>query len=109
MSTDILRSSKNKLTVLRETPGPDDVKIQGSRLSSYKQVLFCYLSHLEILKENDESKQQSMERFCAKLVLKEVLYHYTKACIPTQEYEHTMEEKIIKFHLEYVSVTLVEA
>ena len=30
--------------------------------------------------------------------------HYTKACIPTQEYEHKMEENIIKFHLEYCSL-----
>ena len=104
MSTGTLRSSDNKLTVLDETPGPDDLKIRGSRLPSYKQVHFCYLSNLEILKENDESKQQSLERPCAKLVLKEVLYHYTKACIPTQEYEHKMEEKIINFHLEYCSL-----
>ena len=62
MSTGTLRSSDNKLTVLRETPGPDDVKIRGSRLPRYKQVLLCYLSNLEILKENDESKQQSLER-----------------------------------------------
>ena len=92
MSTDTSRSSDNKLTVLRETPGPDDVKIRGSRLPSYKLVLFCYLSNLEILKENDESKQQSLERPCAKLILKEVLYYYTKACTPTQENEHKIEK-----------------
>ena len=99
MSSGTLKSSDNKLMVLRKTPGLDDVKIRGSKLPSYKQILFCYLSNLEILKENDELKQQRLERPCAKLVLKEVLYHYMKARISTQEYERKMEEKIIKFHL----------
>ena len=34
MSTGTLRSSDMKLTVLHVTPGPDDVKLRGSRLPS---------------------------------------------------------------------------
>ena len=76
------RSADSKLCILPETPGPESVKICGSRLPTYKQVLFCFLTNLEKLRNEDKTKNQKAMRSCANLVVAEVSEHYKKACVP---------------------------
>ena len=76
------RNADSKLYILPETPGPESVKICGSRLPIYKQVLFCFLTNLEKLRNEDKTKNQKAMRSSANLVVAEVLGHYEKACVP---------------------------
>ena len=94
------QSSNNSLTVLTETPGPNDVKIYGSQLLCYKQVLFCFLSNLEKLKAEDSTNNQKLYRPCAKLVVEEIVIHYNKAWIPTI-HEKKMTGKVLNLNDEY--------
>ena len=94
------RSSNNSLTVLTETPGPNDVKICGSRLPCYKQVLFCFLSNLEKLKAEDSTNNRKLYEPCAKLVVEEIVIHYNKTRIPTI-HEKKMTEKVLNVNDEY--------
>ena len=76
------RSADSKLCILLETPGHESVKICGSQLPTYKQVLFCFLINLEKLRNEDKTKNQKAMRYSANLVVAEVLGHYKKASVP---------------------------
>ena len=97
------RNSDSSLTILSETPGPANMNISGSRLPSFKQVLFCFMASLEKLKNEDKLKNEKLMRSCANLVSKEVLNHYQKALIPIL-HENKIAEKIIKLHSDYKSL-----
>ena len=90
------RNADSKLCILPETPVPESVKICGLRLPTYKQVLFCFLTNLETLRNEDKTKNQKAMRSSANLVVAEVLGHYKKARVPVL-YEKKMVEKIKKY------------
>ena len=75
----------NKLCILSETPGPESIKTFGSRLLTYKQVVFCFLTNLEKPRNEDKTKNQKAMRSYANSVVAEVLAHNKK-----------MAEKIIE-------------
>ena len=85
--------------ILDECPGLENLKINGSRLPTFKQVLLCYLAHLNATRINDESRQQKLKSKLYKLVLNEVEIHYKKANIG-MVLAHKTREKIENLYKE---------
>ena len=94
MSFISLRSSDRYRDVLGVSANEEHLKITGSRLPSYKQVLLCFLSNYEKIKVNTNKSNSSRPKWeAAKSVAKEVLIHYNKSNIKSQN-EKKIAEKI---------------
>ena len=94
------RNCDKRLLILSETPGFQHLEINGNKLPTYKQVLFCYMSCIEKKRLEDTTKKVKIKRESAKYVVKEVLKHYERACVPTI-LEKTMADKVEGLWEEY--------
>lgn len=91
------RCKDSKLDILPESPGEHHLKITGSKLPTYNQVLLCYLAKVNELRLADSSKNTKLSYSAGTYVASEVLKHYEKAHIPTV-IEKQVIKKIIQFH-----------
>ena len=70
--------NKNTLNILGETPGKDHLKIKGSKLPTYKQVLMCLLANIKQMTllgfNNKNIKSEAIKK-----VMREVVAVYEKA------------------------------
>ena len=85
------RCKDSKLDILPESPGEHHLKITGSKLPTYNQVLLCYLAKVNELRLADSSKNTKLSYSAGTYVASEVLKHYEKAHIPT-----VIEKQVIK-------------
>ena len=97
------RSSDTRLDILLESPGPENVHINGTRLLTYNQVLLCFLANFEHLRLQDSTKNLKLTRRASSSVVGEVQAHYQKAHLPTIN-EIKMIEKVERLHQEYVGL-----
>ena len=95
------RKSDPRLEVLEESPGYTDLIITGSKLPTYKQALFCYLSKVTELRRNDPTKNCKLAYPAAQYVVQQILPHYQKAHVPVIS-EIKMAQKVMSFHGEYL-------
>ena len=91
------RSSDSCLDILIESPANQHLKINGSKLPTFNQVLLCYLAKLKELREHDASKTQKLTLTAAQYVVGEIIAHYQKAHSPHIS-EIKIAQKVIKFH-----------
>ena len=87
-------SADNKLCILPETPGLESINTFGARLPTYKQILFCVLTNLEKLRNEDKTKNKKAMRSCANSVVAEVLAHYKKAQRVLALHEKKLRKKL---------------
>ena len=97
------RSSNVRLQILPESPSVQHLQIHGTKLPTHLQVLLCYLSNVDKLRQEDDSKQQKLDRIAASMTVKQVLPHYSKSRVPMVQ-EHKMVEKVIALHKEFANL-----
>ena len=100
------RSTDPRLGILGETPGCDHLAISGTRLPTYKQVLFSYLANVDKLRREDKSKNEEITWTACKNVVLEVKPHYEKAHVMTVS-EKRMTEKVKELNKEYTDLRKV--
>ena len=91
------RGKDSRLDILETSPGEEHLNIKGSKLPTYNQVLLCYLSKLNQLRQEDSCKNSKLSWDAGQHVASEVLKHYEKAHIPIIQ-NRSVISKIIKFH-----------
>ena len=71
------RQEDTRLDILLETPGPQHLCINGTRLPTYNQVHLCFLAHCEKL----QSSTAKVYAPSLNAVIEQVSLHYCKANI----------------------------
>ena len=96
----LTRESNTCLKICGESFGCQHLKILGTRLPTYKQVLFCYLANRCLVREQDESKRENVEFQACNNVIKEVILHYEKAGIQHKD-KKCLKRDILKYYKMY--------
>ena len=98
----VTRSANKRLSVLLETPAQEHCNISGCKLPTYKQVLLCFLAHIDIVKDSLRIAQAA-KRSAAKIVCEKVIYHYRNAGIDYIS-DKRMCNKIQELYAEYTNI-----
>ena len=101
------RSADKRLSVLLETPGEEHRNISGCKLPTFKQVLLCFLAHLDVVRDSLRIAQAA-RRSAAKIVQEKVIYHYRNAGIDYISNKR-MCDKIVELHTEYTNIRKLPA
>ena len=72
------RNSDTRLDILLESPGSEHLRISGTRLPTYNQVLLCYLAYCEKFRNEDSTKNAKIYAPSLNAVMEQVSLHYCK-------------------------------
>ena len=97
------RNSDTRLDILLESPGSEHLRISGTRLPTYNQVLLCYLAYCEKFRNEDSTKHAKIYAPSLNAVMEQVSLHYCKANIKLLP-KACAWKKITNFHQEYITL-----
>ena len=102
-----IRSADKRLSLLQQTPEQEHRDISGCKLPTFKQILLCFLAHLDTVKDTLRIAQAA-KRSAARIVREKVIFHYRNAGI---DYISKMRkcDKILELHTEYINIRKLPA
>ena len=89
MPSSKLRSSDTCFKLIEISPGTEHLEITGCRLPTYEQVLLSYMSNMNKIRSENASNKQKLKGVVSNIKAQQVLRHYQKAGIASDEIKTT--------------------
>ena len=102
-----IRSAAKRLSLLQQTPEQEHRDISGCKLPTFKQILLCFLAHLDTVKDTFRIAQAA-KRSAARIVREKVIFHYRNARIDYISNKR-MWDKILELHTEFTNIRKLPA